>query len=54
MSKFTKLLTPARIIALGFAALILLGSALLMLPFSIKEGVHLDYIDALYTATSAI
>lgn len=54
MSKFTKLLTPARIIALGFAALILLGSALLMMPFSIKEGVHLDYIDALYTSTSAV
>ncbi len=54
MSKLSKILTPARIIALGFAALILIGSLLLMMPFSIKEGVHLDYIDALYTSTSAV
>ncbi len=46
--------TPARIIAFGFAALILLGSILLILPFSVREGVTLRYIDALYTSTSAV
>ena len=40
---------PGRIIAMGFAAVILLGSALLMLPCSVKDGVTLRYIDALYT-----
>ena len=45
---------PGRIIALGFAAMILLGSLLLMLPVSVREGVSLSYIDALYTSTSAV
>lgn len=45
---------PARIIALGFLAVILLGSALLMLPWSIRDGVTLRYVDALYTSTSAV
>lgn len=46
--------SPARIIAFGFAAVILVGSGLLMLPCSVRSGVHLSYIDALYTATSAV
>lgn len=46
--------SPARIIALGFASVILLGSILLILPFSVKEGVNVRYIDTLYTATSAV
>ena len=46
--------SPARIIASGFALVILLGSLLLMLPFSVKDGVTLRYIDALYTSTSAV
>ena len=45
--KFLKKLSPGRIIALGFAATILIGSLLLMLPCSVKDGVHLRYIDAL-------
>ena len=43
-----------RIIALGFALVILLGSGLLMLPCSIQDGVTVRYIDALYTSTSAV
>ena len=43
-----------RIIALGFALVILLGSVLLSLPCSIQEGVTVRYIDALYTSTSAV
>lgn len=46
--------SPGRIIAFGFAAVILIGSGLLMLPCSIQEGVTVRYIDALYTSTSAV
>lgn len=54
MIKLLKKLSPARLIALGFISVILLGSALLMLPWSINEGVEINYIDALYTSTSAV
>lgn len=54
MTRLLKNLSPARIIALGFATVILLGSLLLILPCSIREGVTLNYIDALYTSTSAV
>lgn len=54
MRQFIKKQSPARIIAFGFAAVILLGSLLLMLPCSIQEGVKVRYIDALYTSTSAV
>ena len=54
MSVLLKKLTPGRIIALGFALVIFLGSALLIMPFSVKDGVELEYIDALYTSTSAV
>ncbi len=47
-------LSPGRIIALGFAAVILLGSGLLMLPVCIQPGQTIHYIDALYTSTSAV
>ena len=52
--KLIKTQSPARIIALGFAAVILLGSLLLKMPFSVKDGVELQYIDSLYTSTSAV
>lgn len=45
---------PGRLIALGFAAVILLGSVLLIMPFSVQEGVEVRYIDTLYTSTSAV
>ena len=54
MQSVFRQLSPARIIALGFAAVILLGSALLMLPVCIKAGESLPYIDALYTSASAV
>ncbi len=54
MFSFIKRQSPARIIALGFAALIFLGSILLMLPCSVQDGVEVKYIDALYTSTSAV
>ncbi len=54
MSEFIKRQSPARIIAFGFAFVILLGSLLLVLPCSVKDGVNLSYVDALYTSTSAV
>ncbi len=54
MLKKLKKQSPGRIIALGFAAVILIGSGLLMLPISIQPGQQIRYIDALYTSTSAV
>ena len=54
MKRFFRVQSPARLISLGFAATILLGSALLMLPCSVRDGAELKYIDALYTSTSAV
>ncbi len=53
-ASFLKKSSPGRIIAFGFVAVILLGSGLLMLPCSIREGQTVQYIDALYTSTSAV
>ena len=39
---------------LGFAAIILLGTLLLMLPFASQSGVVTPFSDALFTATSAV
>lgn len=54
MFRLIKKQSPGRIIALGFASVILLGSILLMLPCSIQNGVTVRYVDALYTSTSAV
>lgn len=54
MNRFLHTQSPARIIAAGFALAILLGSLLLILPCSVQDGVDLQYIDALYTSTSAV
>jgi trk system potassium uptake protein len=47
-------LSPARILAIGFLSLILIGTFLLMLPISTNEGNELSFIDALFEATSAV
>lgn len=54
IARFLKNQPPARIIAVGFALLILLGAALLMLPFAAHPGAHVSPLDALFTATSAV
>ena len=46
-------ISPARIIIFGFLLLILLGTVLLMLPFSTREWGGASFPDALFTATSA-
>ncbi|MDO4799446.1 MAG: TrkH family potassium uptake protein [Bacillota bacterium] len=46
-------LTPARIIILGFLAVIGIGTMLLMLPVSTASGRPAPLLDAMFTATSA-
>ncbi len=48
-----KRINPARRIAVGFALLILLGTALLMLPVSSRTREITPFLTALFTATSA-
>ncbi len=47
-------LTSFQIIILGFSGVILLGTALLMLPISTHEGIVTSPLDALFTSTSAV
>ena len=54
MIRFLKKQPPVRLIAGGFLLVILIGSALLMLPISLNDGAELKYIDSLYTAVSAV
>ena len=51
---FFKKQPPARLITLGFAFVILLGTVLLKLPVSIREGAEVSWINALFTSTSAV
>jgi potassium uptake TrkH family protein len=45
---------PTRIVALAFTLIVLLGTALLMMPIASKDGKSLDFFDALFTAVSAV
>lgn len=45
---------PARVLAIGFLALAVGGGLLLMLPVATKPGYALSFLDALFTATSAV
>ena len=54
MSQRKKRLTTSQIIMLGFAGMILLGTALLMLPVSSRSREITSFPDALFTATSAV
>ena len=45
---------PGRLIVIGFALVILFGTGLLLLPVSVKDGVRVSFIDALFTSTSAV
>ena len=49
----SRLASPARVIIFGFLLLILLGTALLMLPFSTRVWGGAPFFDALFTAASA-
>ena len=47
-------LSTFQVIAFGFAALILTGSLLLFLPVSSRQAGSADFMDCLFTATSAV
>ena len=49
-----KHMTSFQLIIMGFAGVILLGTVLLMLPFSSAEKVITPFHEALFTATSAV
>ena len=48
------MLSAPQLIAISFAGLVLLGSILLALPVAAAAGHDISYLDALFTATSAI
>ena len=54
MIQFLKKQPPGRLIALGFAAVIAVGTLLLMLPISVRPDAEVALIDALFTSTSAV
>ena len=47
-------LNPALMLAISFMVFILVGSGLLLMPRCLQPGVHLSWIDSLFTATSAV
>lgn len=47
-------LQPAQVLVTGFASLILVGALLLSLPIATVTGERMDFLDALFTATSAV
>lgn len=46
--------TPSKMLAFGLLALILVGTSLLCLPISTRSGNGAAFLDALFTATSAV
>ena len=54
IKQFIKKQSPGRLIAMGFASVILIGTILLLMPVSVKEGAEVSFIDALFTSTSAV
>lgn len=47
-------MNPAMMLAISFMGFILVGSGVLMMPRCVQPGVHLSWIDSLFTATSAV
>lgn len=45
--------TPLQFISIGFVSVILLGTALLMLPFASRNGEPISFLNAIFMATSA-
>ena len=54
MKTFIKKQPPGRLIAMGFAMVILMGTCLLLTPWSVRQGVAVKPVDALFSATSAV
>lgn len=47
-------LSPARKLTLGFLLVIILGTVLLKLPFSLKKGQEITFLESLFTIVSAV
>lgn len=52
--KFAWKCSPTQLILLGFLCVILIGTLLLCLPFATKSGHSAPFVDALFTATTAV
>ncbi len=52
--EYLKRLSPSRKLILSFLLAILIGTILLMMPFSLNEGKSLSFISSLFTIVSAI
>lgn len=51
---FTKKMNPAQILVIGFLIVIIAASVLLSLPISSKAGTATDWVDSVFTVTSAV
>lgn len=51
---FLKKQPPGRLIAMGFALVILIGAVILVLPISVWPDAEVSFVDALFTSTSAV
>lgn len=49
-----KKMPPSRFMVIGFASIILIGAILLNLPIATNSGESIGFLDALFTATSAV
>ena len=45
---------PTQVIVIGFAVIILVGAILLSMPISTQNGERIEFLDALFTSTSAV
>src|SRR5665648_211310 len=48
------MMTPSRVLVLGFGLVVLFGSLLLTLPEATQNGLGLPFLNAVFTATSAV
>ena len=54
MKQGSRWLTPTRFLVLSFLCMISVGTLLLMLPVAASGGTEAGFVDALFTATSAV
>ncbi|WP_291299625.1 TrkH family potassium uptake protein [Desulfosporosinus sp. BICA1-9] len=54
MNALGKIMSPSRVLVLGFAVLIVFGALLLTLPQATQDGLGLTTLNAVFTATSAV
>ena len=54
VSRIRSRITPAQSLLLGFTALVVVGALLLSLPIASRDGSRQPWVDAFFTATSAV